>query len=187
MNNHKLIYPFLLFLFTSCNEQEKRIIHNKHPQPENDLKMQMINYWNEFQEQNPEYKDRNQPQSFYFGDDEKVADDCAELVVKGIKKATSPSVWWFEKNDEKFPEPGDLAIVTNWKGEPKGIIKTIKVEIIKFKDITPEYAFIEGEGDRSLEYWKKVHWEYYSNEMKEFGESPNDEMDIVCEYFERIW
>lgn len=149
--------------------------------------MEIINYWKEFQKRNSEYENILQPQSFYFGDKKKVADECAELVVKGVKKATSPSVWWFEKNNEKLPKTGDLTIVTNWEGEPKAIIKTIRVEIVKFKNITPEYASVEGEGDKNLEYWKRVHWEYYSNEMKKFGESPTEDMEIVCEYFEKIW
>ena len=145
-----------------------------------------VNYWKEFQEQNPEYYNHKQPPSFYFCDNKKDADECAELVVKKIKQATSPSVWWFEKNNEELPKIGDLAIITNWDGEPKALIKTIKVEIVKFKNITKEYAFIEGEGDRSLEYWRKVHFSYFENEMKDFGEYPNEEMEIVCEYFETI-
>ena len=48
-------------------------------------------------------------------------------------------------------------------------------------------AFIEGEGDKSLEYWKNVHWIYYSNEMEKYNEKPNEEIKIVCEYFETIW
>ena len=145
------------------------------------------NYWKTFQQQNPDYRDSDQPQSYHFSDNKKDADECTELVVQGIKQATSPSVWWFQKNNEELPRSGDLAIITNWEGEPKAIIETVKVEIVKFKNISPEYAFIEGEGDRSLEYWKKVHWEYYTKEMKEHGEFPTQEMEIVCEYFEKIW
>ena len=144
-------------------------------------------YWKEFQLQNPKYKNTNEPQSFYFCDNKKDADDCAELVIKKIKQATSTSVWWFEKNKEEIPKIGDLAIVTDWNNEPKAIIITKKVEIVKFKNITPEYAFIEGEGNKTLEYWKNVHWMYYSNEMKKYNEKPNEEMKIVCEYFETIW
>lgn len=144
-------------------------------------------YWKKFQDSNPEYLSIKQPQSFYFCDKEEDANECAELVVKKIKQATSPSVWWFKKNKESFPKVGDIAIVTNWYGEPKAIIKTTKVEIVKFKDISSEYAFTEGEGDRSLDYWKIVHWNYYKGEMEEFGESPDEEMGIVCEYFVTIW
>lgn len=146
----------------------------------------IAHYWKNFQKKNPEYYNHNEPVSFYFCDNKKDADECAELVVQKIKQATSPSVWWFEKNNEEFPKIGDLAIVTNWDGEPKAIIKTVKIEIVQFKNITNEYAFIEGEGDRSLEYWRKVHLDYYRNEMKDFVEHPIEEMEIVCEYFETI-
>ncbi|MBE8720808.1 ASCH domain-containing protein [Sphingobacterium pedocola] len=148
---------------------------------------QMVEYWKKFQSSNPEYRNIKQPQSFYFCDNKEDADACVELVVQKIKRATSPSVWWFEKNNEELPRVGDIAIVTNWEGEPRAIIKTTKVEIVKFKNITPEYAYTEGEGDKSLDYWKKVHLDYYKREMEELGEYPNEEMEIVCEYFETIW
>lgn len=144
-------------------------------------------FWKNFQKHNPEYLTLNEPQSFYFCDNKKDADQCAELVIQKIKQATSPSFWSFSKNNEPLPKIGDLAIVTNWNKNPKAIIKTTKIEIVPFKNITELYASIEGEGDKSLEYWKKTHWQYYTNEMKEFAEFPSEEMDIVCEYFETIW
>ncbi len=145
------------------------------------------NFWKEFQIQNPAYQNIHEPNAFYFCANKNDADECANLVVKKIKQATSPSVWWFEKNNIDIPQIGELAIVTNWDNEPKAIIRTKKVEIVKYKNITALYAFIEGEGDKSLAYWKKVHWDYYTDEMKEFVEYPTEEMEIVCEYFETIW
>jgi len=147
----------------------------------------IADYWKVFQEKHPEYANMNQPQSHHYCDNKKDADECAKLVAKKIKQATSPSVWWFEKHQEEFPKIGDLAIVTNWAGEPKAIVRTTKVERIKFRDITTEYACIEGEGDKSLTHWKETHWEYYMNEMKESGEYPTTDMEIVCEYFETIY
>ncbi|WP_293936286.1 ASCH domain-containing protein [Sphingobacterium sp. UBA5996] len=47
----------------------------------------------------------------------------------------------------KLPAIRDLAIITDWHGIPKAVTKTVKVEIVRFKDMTDEYAFIEGEGD----------------------------------------
>ena len=144
-------------------------------------------YWKDFQKHNPDYLRLNEPQSFYFCDNKKDADECAELVVQKIKQATSPSLWSFSKKNESLPSIGDLAIVTDWNNNPKAIIKTTKIEIVQFKNITAGYALVEGEGDKSLENWKKTHWDYYTNEMKEFEEYPDEEMDIVCEYFETIW
>lgn len=146
----------------------------------------ITNYWKEFQKKNPEYNNVAAPQHYYFCDSQKDADECAELVVKEIKQATSTSIWWYEKYNENLPKLGDISIVTDWNGNPKAIIQTENIEIVKFENITPEYAEIEGEGDKSLEYWNRVHWEYYKREMEEFGELPSEEMEIVCEIFKTI-
>lgn len=143
--------------------------------------------WEVFVAENAEYEDRELPDSWYFCDNEKDAKVCAKLVQEGIKQATSTSLWWFEKYDETLPEVGDIYIVTDWYGIAKAIIKTVKVEQVAYKDITEEYARIEGEGDKSLKEWKEVHWAYYSREMAEYDESPSEEMIIVCEQFETIW
>ena len=92
-----------------------------------------------------------------------------------------------EINKEKPPAIGDLDIVTDWHGMPKAITKTVKVEIVKYKDITAEYAFIEGEGDRSLSYWQRVHWDYYTRELNDLGLKPFQDMELVGEYLETIW
>lgn len=145
------------------------------------------NMWAEFASKNRSYRNSPQAPAWYFCDNKKDADECAELVVKGIKKATSPSLWWYEHSKTPLPKVGDLNIVTDWEGKAKAIIRTSKVEQVAYKDISPEYAAIEGEGDQSLDYWKKVHWEYYTNEMKPYHTAPSEDMIIVCEYFEAIW
>jgi len=141
--------------------------------------------WSEFIQNNTEYKTYKTPDSFYFGDNEKDANECANLVVKGIKQATSTSLWWFEKNHEELPKIEDLYIVTNWKGIAKAIIRTIKVEEVPFNEVTKKYAKIEGEGDKSLDYWKKTHWNYYSREMQSSGEKPTENMIVICEQFKK--
>lgn len=143
----------------------------------------ILEYWQLFLTENPGYAGREVTGSFYFCDNKKDADECAELVVKGIKRATTSSVWAIEKLGEKMPAVGDLNIITNWEGEPKAVVEVTKIEIVKFKDITAEYAFIEGEGDRSLQYWRDVHWEFYKREMEPHGAQPTEDMLVVCEYF----
>ena len=45
-------------------------------------------FWNDYLNENS-YKKKEVPLSFYFCDNKKDADQCAELVVKGIKQATA--------------------------------------------------------------------------------------------------
>ncbi len=143
-------------------------------------------FWLEFIEANPEYVAHPQPINYYFCDNEVDANECAELVVQNIKQATTASVWWYNKMGENMPQVGDLAIVTDWHGNPKALIRNEKVEIVKFADITEEYATIEGEGDKTLAYWKRVHWDYYSREMQAYNETPTEDMELVCEIFQTI-
>lgn len=121
--------------------------------------------------------------SFYFCDNEIDANECADLVLRQEKRATATSLWWFEFNEEELPKTGDNYIVTNWDGIALCIIEVEKVEIVPFNEVTSEFAVIEGEGDKSLEYWRKVHWDYYHRELAGSKFKPQKDMLIVCEYF----
>lgn len=125
--------------------------------------------------------------SWYFCDNEIDANECAVLVVNEIKKATSPSLWWHLSYDEPLPQIGDLNIVTNWAGEAQCIIETTNVVIVPFDEITDEYAKLEGEGDKSLAHWKRVHWHYYHRELNGTNYTPCVDMPIVCETFKVVF
>ncbi len=143
--------------------------------------------WQNYLKSNPGVKERKRPIETHFCDNQKDADECAYLVQKSIKQATSTSDWWYKKYKMQYPKIGDQYIITNWDGEAKAIIETTKVSFVKYCDISEEYAVIEGEGDKTLDYWKSVHWAYYIREMKPFKETPHEEMIIVCEEFKTIY
>tara|TARA_B110000046_G_scaffold121613_1_gene128232 strand:- start:8582 stop:9292 length:711 start_codon:yes stop_codon:yes gene_type:complete len=147
----------------------------------------VVELWEAFIEINPNYRDKELSEWFNFCDNEKDAKECAQLTRDGIKKATSTSLWWFEKNNADLPEVGNIYVVTDWYKIAKAIVEVVKVEQTPFNQITDKYAAIEGEGDKSLEYWKKVHWDYYRLEMEEFGEKATEDMMIVCEQFKTIF
>jgi len=142
--------------------------------------------WNNYINKSTKKKIKTPP-SFYFCDNEFDANECADLVVKGIKRATATSLWWYKKNNESLPKIGDQYIITDWNGNAKAIIETTKIEQVPYNKITSEFAEIEGEGDKSLEYWKKVHKDYYTREMKPFNEQFDENMIIVCEQFKTVY
>ena len=55
------------------------------------------------------------------------------------------------------------------------IVETKNVIITKFKDVTSEMAYLEGEGDRTLEYYKKAHTDYFKTINPEF----NDDTEVI--------
>lgn len=125
--------------------------------------------------------------AWHFYDNQKDADECAELVLKGKKRATAPSLWELEIQGEKIPNIGKLNIVTNWDGAAKCVIRTTKVEILPFSKVTAKHAELEGEGDCSLEYWRKVHLEYYQRILAGSPYKVSEDMPIVFEQFEVLF
>lgn len=125
--------------------------------------------------------------AYFFCDNKDDADACAELVLRGVKRATSPSLWWFEENQVPLPRVGDLNVVTRFDGEPLCIIETVKVTITPYNQISESYAETEGEGDKTLEYWRSVHWPYYQRELAATSRQACETMPIVCEEFKVVF
>ena len=123
-------------------------------------------------------------ESWYFCNNKKDADELAELVKKGIKKATTSLHCLYEIENEPIPQVGDYVIITNWKGIAQCLIQITNIDITPFKDITEEFAAKEGEGDKTLSFWRKVHRKFFTLELKEYNKNFTEDMLVVCEEFE---
>ena len=88
-------------------------------------------------------------------------DELASLVKRGIKTATSSAYDLYAKDSEALPKVGEYSVILSSKGEAVCIIKTVKVEVIKYCDVTEDLAFKEGEGDRTHAYWMRVHEDFF--------------------------
>ena len=126
-------------------------------------------------------------ESWYFCNNKKDANELAELVKKGIKKATASLHCLYEIENEQVPKAGDYAVITNWNGIAQCIIKTKNINIIPFKNVTKEFAAKEGEGDKSLRFWRKVHRKFFAMELKERNKKFSEDMLVVCEEFEVVY
>ncbi len=98
-----------------------------------------------------------------FGNSCEMADELAALVVQGVKTASCGSLSSFI-NEDDAPTIGGYNIILNGKGEPVCVIRTVAMRILRFCDVTEEFARKEGEGDLSLKYWQEVHKAFFENE-----------------------
>ena len=114
------------------------------------------------------------------------ADRLAELVKNGIKTASSSLRCFYELEGEELPRVGAYNIILDSHEEAVCIIKTIKVYVTTFDKISENHAYKEGEGDRTLEYWKKVHRAFFTEELKSIGKTFSTDQEIVCEEFEVV-
>ena len=119
-------------------------------------------------------------EAWAFGGD---PDKLAELVKSGVKTATCSAYELYEVEDEPIPEEGEYSIILDGAGEAVCIIRTEKVYVTEFRNVTAGHAFKEGEGDRSLEYWREVHRDFFTDELNSYGLGFSEDMLIVCEEF----
>ncbi len=139
--------------------------------------------WNEYAATCGGLDDSRFYEAFAFGDSEELATELAHLVLSGAKRATAGSLWTFEATGKRLPAPGDLSVVTTWAAEPLCIIETLTLEIVPFRSVNAEFAAAEGEGDGSLDFWRKAHRAYFSRECARLNREFNEDMPVACERF----
>ena len=81
-----------------------------------------------------------------------------------------------------MPVIGEESIIHYDNEKDACIVKTIDYKIMKFKDMTEDLAALEGEGDLSLEYWRKVHFDFFKSYNPDF----NDDTLVVFERFKLV-
>lgn len=122
-----------------------------------------------------------------FGDSPEMADELGALVLNGAKTATCSSLWEWEAEGEALPKPGSLWIVLDGRGNPICITETVEVTIQKYNEVNAEFAHAEGEGDRSLMYWRQAHKNFFSRLLPTIDKTFSEDMPLVCERFRVIY
>lgn len=146
-------------------------------------------YLNKYLSSLPE-TERKKYQSFssdYFCADEHNANLCAELIRSGQKTATCSLNFWYESGAEPLPTVGHLQVVVDWSGKPICIIEIDSVELCHYNKVTAKFAQAEGEGDRSLQWWREAHWRFFTAECLELNIEASEDMLLVLERFHVVY
>lgn len=122
------------------------------------------------------------PPAWSFGATPEHADGLLALVLDGTKTATASAQWDYEQVGEPLPRVGDLSIVLDGAEHPRALLETIQVDVVPFEDVTVEHAYLEGEGDRTLEHWRTVHQEYFTDHV-DHDRGFSASMPVVLERF----
>lgn len=115
------------------------------------------------------------------------ADELADLTVKGIKCATSSALAFYETEHEPLPEVGNYSVILNAQNEAVCIIQTTKVTIVPFCEVNEQHAYKEGEGDRTLAYWQRVHKDFFTKDFQQVNLTFDEACQIVCEEFQVVF
>ena len=119
-----------------------------------------------------------------YGDSEALSESLLALIRSGRKRAGTGLVWAYEYDGEEISRTGDIEIVIDYLQEPALVTRITSAKVVPYDEVTAEYAAIEGEGDGSLEYWRRAHWAFFSRECERIGREASETMPVVCSVFE---
>ena len=146
-------------------------------------------YWQTFLDTLPE--DSPLRQATYvaeaWGDSPQLAQELAELIAAGIKTATCSALWQWQAEAATIPEAGIITIVLDGHDQPVAVVETTEVTVRPYNEVEAQFAYEEGEGDRSLAYWREAHWQFFSRTLPKIGKEPQEDMPLVCERFRLIY
>ncbi len=125
--------------------------------------------------------------AWQFGLGVDQGDRLLACVLDGPKRATASALWAYEAEGEAVPAPGDHSVILDGHGLARCMIRTTQVDVVPFDEVDAAFAYDEGEGDRSLEYWRDVHWTCFARECAELGRQATQDMPVVCERFEIVY
>jgi len=123
-------------------------------------------------------------EAWAFGDN---PDTLAELVLQEIKTATASAYPLYELEAEELPKAGEYSVILDSESKAVCIIKTERVYTVPFCEVDEGQAWKEGEGDRSLAYWRQVHARFFTECLEKAGLHFDESINVVCEEFRKVY
>ncbi len=138
--------------------------------------------WNKYKQINPLIGD--EIDAWAFGVE---PDLLADLVFKGEKTATASAYDLYVLEDEPLPQVGTFDIILDSQNQSVCIVEITKVSVELFNQVSAQHAFKEGEGDKSLAYWRQVHEDFFRDCLGEAGLTFTPESKLVLEEFRKVY
>lgn len=120
-----------------------------------------------------------------FGATPEHADELLALVLAGIKTGTAGYLEQYEAEGAETERVGDLDVILDGSGAPRAIIETTAVTVIPFDDVSEAHAFSEGEDDRTLSSWRRIHRDFYEKYIAPSTPFRGD-IPIICQRFRLV-
>ena len=138
--------------------------------------------WNAYKQINPLIGD--EIDAWAFGVE---ADLLADLVLREEKTATASAYDLYALEDEPLPQEGTFDIILDSQDQAVCIVEITKVSVQPFYQVSADHAYKEGEGDKSLTYWRQVHEEFFTEWLEEAGLTFTPDSKVVLEEFRKVY
>jgi uncharacterized protein YhfF len=120
---------------------------------------------------------------YAFGSGPAHADELLAFVTRGTKRATTAALLELAHLDDPLPAVGQLWGLLDGAGEPRFVAETIDVVPGRLGEVTPAFAWDEGEDDGTLESWREGHQGW----GLQLGVDDPDRLEVLFERFRVRW
>ena len=120
---------------------------------------------------------------YAFGSGPEQADELLAFVARGTKRATAGAIVELAELDDPFPAVGQLWGLLDGSGEPRFVAETVDLVPGTLDEVTPAFAWDEGEDDRTLEAWVEGHLRW----GRQLGLADPGRLEVVFERFRIVW
>ena len=87
----------------------------------------------------------------------------------------------------RCPQVGELSIILDGADQPLCVVETTEVAVRPFNKVDAQFARDEGEGDRTLAYWRQAHERFFTRSLASMGRKFSETMPLVCERFRVVY
>ena len=112
--------------------------------------------------------------------------ELAELVVSGRKRATVNLMRNYLAGDP-LPVIGGYVVTVDGDGTPRCIWRSIELRVGPLNSVDEQFAYDEGEGDRTRAWWLAAHCRFYTTEAARKNLEFDDSLEAVFERFKVVW
>ena len=92
-----------------------------------------------------------------------------------------------DEQGSDLPSIGDLAVVCDGRGRPAAVIETTDVRVGPLGSVDEEFAWDEGEGDRTRDDWLRIHVDCFGRARPAVWEALGYDLPVVFERFEPVY
>lgn len=130
--------------------------------------------------------DASHPTADFFGDSVELADELLGLILDGRKRATAAAHDQYVHAGEPVPTVGTYWIALDGRGTPRALLRTTDVRIGPLTSVDDQFAWDEGEGDRTRESWLRDHQDFFRRYLPTIGLEFSPDPATVFERFELV-
>ena len=146
-----------------------------------------LSMWADYRASRTGLPEEEAPAVECFGDSPALADELIRFVTHGPKRATAGLVAAYAADGDPLSRIGAHWVACGGDGQPRVVLRTHELRVGPLHSVDAQFAWDEGEYDRTLASWLDGHTRFFRRECERIGIEFSDELDVVFERFSIVW